>query len=153
MNVLFYLMETNDVDVVADSLRCLFLLFQINSEDIKIYCHDIVYRLHLLFNIFNQSDLTDLRKEEKNIQLDTPVENSAEEDISTSVTYFLKKFYFQIKHIDRARSEILTLMKLILRCIYITISATEYYQLISIFSDDPLEYHKYSKGFHVFATF
>ncbi|KMZ90462.1 hypothetical protein PVMG_03311 [Plasmodium vivax Mauritania I] len=152
MNVLFYLMETNDVDVVADSLRCLYLLFQINSDDVKIYCHDIVYRLHLLFNIFNQSDLTDLRKEEA-IQLDTPLKNTAEEDISTSVTYFLKKFYFQIKHVDRASSEILMLMKLILRCIYITISATEYYQLIRIFSDDPLEYDKYAKGFHIFATF
>ncbi|ANQ10138.1 Uncharacterized protein PCOAH_00038230 [Plasmodium coatneyi] len=154
MNVLFYLMETNDVDVVADSLRCLFLLFQINSEDVKIYCHDIVYRLHLLFNIFNQSDLTDLEKKEKNTHLeDTQVKSNAEEDISTSVTYFLKKFYFQIKHVDRASSEILMLMKLILRCIYYAISSTEYYQLIRIFSDDPLEYQKYSKGFHVFATF
>ncbi|EUD68788.1 hypothetical protein C922_00476 [Plasmodium inui San Antonio 1] len=152
MNVLFYLMETDDVDVVANSLRCLFLLFQINSENVKIYCHDIVYRLHLLFNIFNQWDLTDLRKEET-IQLDTPVKNIAEEYISTSVTYFLKKFYFQIKHVDRASSEILMLMKLILHSIYIAISATEYYQLIRIFSDDPLEYGKYSKGFHTFATF
>ncbi|KJP90049.1 hypothetical protein AK88_00218 [Plasmodium fragile] len=152
MNVLFYLMETNDVDVVADALRCLFLLFQINSEDVKIYCHDIVYRLHLLFNIFNKSDVTDVRKEQ-NIQLDTPVKNSAEEDISTSVTYFVKKFYFQTKHVDRASSDILMLMKLILRCIYTTISATEYYQLIRIFSEDPLEYEKYSKGFRIFATF
>ncbi|GAB68768.1 hypothetical protein PCYB_141960 [Plasmodium cynomolgi strain B] len=152
MNILFYLMETNDVDVVADSLRCLFILFQINSDDVKIYCHDIVYRLHLLFNIFNKSDLIDLRKE-KIIQLETPVKNSAEEDISTSVTYFLKKFYFQIKHVDRASSEILMLMKLILRCIYITIPVAEYYQLIRIFSDNPLEYDKYSKGFHIFATF
>ncbi|GAW83309.1 hypothetical protein, conserved [Plasmodium gonderi] len=151
MNIIFYLTEANDINIVVDSLRCLFLLFQINSEDVKIYHYDIVYRLHLLFNVFNKTDLDSLKN--SFVKFNSTSRNNDQDDNPHNVIKFLKKFYFHIKKVDKDSSQILMHIKLILRCIYKTTSVSHYYQLICIFEDNPQEFKQHSKDFHIFATF
>ncbi|CRH02349.1 conserved Plasmodium protein, unknown function [Plasmodium relictum] len=150
LNIIFYLMETNNINFIINSLKCLFILYKINSKEMKIYSSDIVYRLHLLFNIFyeNNLNLCDNNTSKFN-------ENSINNyDVnSNNIISFLKNYFFNVSQVEKSKKEMLLHIKLILYCIYNTCSKSEYLKLIHIFSKYPEQFKDYSKKFQVFSSF
>ncbi|SBS88013.1 hypothetical protein, conserved [Plasmodium ovale curtisi] len=151
ISLIFYLIETNNITTILDALKCLLLLFKINLEDIKIYCDDIVYRLHLLFNIFREDkpniSTNDIARSENSSH------GSDSTDASKDVTSFLKKFYFNATQVEQGRLEILRHIKLILYCVHSACSAKEYAHLMRIFNVRPREYKEHAQKFRFFSLF
>ncbi|CAD2103734.1 conserved Plasmodium protein, unknown function [Plasmodium vinckei lentum] len=141
INIIFYLTESNNISIIIDALKCLYILFRINKEHMKIYNYDIVYRLHLLFNVFRKNILT-------NSQID-----QIKTDIPNNVTIFLSNFFFNYVDIEKNRDEILLRIKLILHCIYASTPQDEYNTMISIFAHHPKEFKEHSEHFQMFSTF
>ncbi|CAD2113040.1 hypothetical protein YYG_00110 [Plasmodium vinckei petteri] len=141
INIIFYLIESNNISIIIDALKCLYILFRINKEHMKIYNYDIVYRLHLLFNVFRKNILT-------NSQID-----QIKTDIPNNVTIFLSNFFFNYVDIEKNRDEILLQIKLILHCIYASTPQDEYNTMISIFAHHPKEFKEHSEHFQIFSTF
>ncbi|CAD2112896.1 conserved Plasmodium protein, unknown function [Plasmodium vinckei] len=141
INIIFYLIESNNISIIIDALKCLYILFKINKEHMKIYNYDIVYRLHLLFNVFRKNILT-------NSQID-----QIKTDIPNNVTIFLSNFFFNYVDIEKNRNEILLQIKLILHCIYASTPQDEYNTMISIFAHHPKEFKEHSEHFQIFSTF
>ncbi|CRG97489.1 conserved Plasmodium protein, unknown function [Plasmodium gallinaceum] len=150
LNIIFYLMETNNTNIIINSLKCLFVLFKINSEEMKIYNNDIIYRLHLLFNIFYENELN-LCKSNTSKFSKNSLNNYG--DNSNNITSFLKNYFFNVTQIEKSKKEMLLHIKLILYCIYSTCSKSEYVKLIHIFSKYPTQFKEYSKQFQVFSAF
>ncbi|KEG04338.1 conserved Plasmodium protein, unknown function [Plasmodium vinckei vinckei] len=141
INIIFYLIESNNISIIIDALKCLYILFRINKEHMKIYNYDIVYRLHLLFNVFQKNILT-------NSQID-----QIQTGIPNNVTIFLSNFFFNYVDIEKNRDEILLHIKLILHCIYASTPQDEYNTMISIFAHHPKEFKEHSEQFQIFSTF
>ncbi|CAD2103838.1 conserved Plasmodium protein, unknown function [Plasmodium vinckei brucechwatti] len=141
VNIIFYLIESNNISIIINALKCLYILFKINKEHMKIYNYDIVYRLHLLFNVFRKNILT-------NSQID-----QIKTDIPNNVTIFLSNFFFNYVDIEKNRDEILLQIKLILHCIYASTPQDEYNTMISIFAHHPKEFKEHSEHFQIFSTF
>ncbi|SCM25919.1 conserved Plasmodium protein, unknown function [Plasmodium chabaudi chabaudi] len=141
INTIFYLIESNNISIIIDALKCLYILFKINKEHIKIYNYDIVYRLHLLFNVFRKNNLT-------NSQID-----QIKTDIPNNITIFLSNFFFNYADIEKNRDEILLQIKLILHCIYASTTQDEYNTMITIFAHHPKEFKEHSEHFQIFSTF
>ncbi|SCP03214.1 conserved Plasmodium protein, unknown function [Plasmodium malariae] len=153
VNIILYLIETNYIILIVDSLKCLFMLYQINAQDMKIYNYDIVYRLHLLFNVFQENNNPHINMNDTTINDNNLVINNHPSVNSNNLTSFLKKFYFNINQVDKGREEILLHIKLILHCLHINCSEEEYFKLIRIFSKHPKEFQEYSKSFQLFSAF
>ncbi|KYN96902.1 hypothetical protein PGSY75_1310100 [Plasmodium gaboni] len=153
IKIIIYLMETNNINIILDSLKCLHILYIINPQEIKIFNHDIIYRLHLLFNIFNQND----KNVENHISFNSIKQFEYSKDnncvSSNNITSYLKKFYFNNIQIEKRREEMLLHIKLILYSIYLITPPDEYLSSLKIFEYYPKEYEIYSKNFEIFSRF
>ncbi|SOV81046.1 conserved Plasmodium protein, unknown function [Plasmodium sp. gorilla clade G3] len=153
IKIIIYLMESNSINIILDSLKCLHILYKINPQEIKTFNHDIIYRLHLLFNIFNQNE----KNVENHISFNSIKQYEHSKDnnniSSNSITSYLKRFYFNNIQIEKRREEMLLHIKLILYSIYIITPPDEYLSSLKIFEYYPKEYEVYSKNFETFSTF
>ncbi|SPJ11823.1 conserved Plasmodium protein, unknown function [Plasmodium sp. DRC-Itaito] len=153
IKIIMYLMESNSINIILDSLKCLHIIYKINPQQIKIFNHDIIYRLHLLFNIFNQND----KNIESHISFNSINQFKYSNDnncvSSTNITSYLKKFFFNNIQIEKRRKEMLLHIKLILYSIYVITPPDEYLSSLKIFQYYPKEYQVYSKNFEIFSRF
>ncbi|CXJ12137.1 conserved Plasmodium protein, unknown function [Plasmodium berghei] len=141
INIIFYLIESNNISIIIDALKCIYILFRINKEHMKIYNYDIVYRLYLLFNVFRKNNLTNSQSD----QIKSAIPNN--------ITIFLSNFFFNYTDIEKNRGEILLQIKLILHCIYASTPQDKYNTMISIFAHHPKEFKDHSEHFQIFSRF
>lgn len=153
IQIIMYLMESNSINIILDSLKCLHILYKINPQEIKTFNHDIIYRLHLLFNVFNQND----KNIENHVSFNSINQFEYSKDnnyiSSNNITSYLKKFYFNNIQIEKRREEMLLHIKLILYSIYVITPPDEYLSSLKIFEYYPKEYEVYSKNFEIFSMF
>ncbi|ETB61332.1 hypothetical protein YYC_01244 [Plasmodium yoelii 17X] len=141
INIICYLIESNNISIIIEALKCIYILFKINKDHMKIYSYDIVYRLHLLFNVFRKNNLTNSQSD----QIKT--------DIPNNITIFLSNYFFNYTDIEKNRDDVLLQIKLILHCIYTSTPQDEYNTMISIFAHHPKEFKEHSEHFQIFSRF
>lgn len=167
INFLFYLMECNNVEVVYTSLKCLFILFHINAEEMTNYVDDTVYRLHLLFNVFyqNTSPSNDSANYLGDDSFDYPINNfisnsktdnnainnsnNNNETSPEEIHSILKNCFFKKNNVYKYREQMVTLIKLVIYSIRKSIPKEQYMQLLRIFEKYPKQFSAYSKHFQL----